>query len=30
MSHECVSMRNADLLELFELVSVGTMVHISA
>lgn len=30
VSHGCVSMRNADLLELFELVSVGTMVHISA
>jgi L,D-transpeptidase YbiS len=29
-SHGCVSMRNADLLELFELVSAGTMVHISA
>ena len=29
-SHGCVSMRNADLLELFELVSVGDMVHISA
>lgn len=29
VSHGCVNMRNADLLELFELVSVGTMVHIS-
>jgi len=29
-SHGCVNMRNADLLELFELVTVGTMVHISA
>jgi L,D-transpeptidase YbiS len=29
-SHGCVNMRNADLLELFELVSAGTMVHISA
>jgi len=28
-SHGCINMRNADLLELFELVSVGTMVHIS-
>jgi len=28
-SHGCVNMRNADLLELFELVSVGTMVHIA-
>lgn len=29
-SHGCINMRNADLLELFELVSAGTMVHISA
>lgn len=29
-SHGCVNMRNADLLELFDLVSVGVMVHISA
>ncbi|HUX92041.1 MAG TPA: L,D-transpeptidase [Gallionellaceae bacterium] len=29
-SHGCVSMRNADLLELFELVTVGTIVHICA
>ena len=29
-SHGCVNMRNAELLELFELVSAGTMVHISA
>ena len=29
-SHGCVNMRNADLLELFELVAAGTMVHISA
>lgn len=28
-SHGCVNMRNADLLELFELVTIGTMVHIS-
>lgn len=28
-SHGCVNMRNVDLLELFELVRVGTMVHIS-
>jgi len=28
-SHGCVNMRNADLLELFELVGVGTMVHIA-
>lgn len=28
-THGCVNMRNADLLELFERVSVGTMVHIS-
>lgn len=28
-SHGCVNMRNADLLELFDLVSAGTMVHIS-
>jgi len=30
VSHGCINMRNADLLELFELVSAGTMVHISA
>jgi len=29
-SHGCVSMRNSDLLELFDLVTVGTIVHISA
>ena len=29
-SHGCINMRNADLLELFELVSVGTLVHICA
>jgi L,D-transpeptidase YbiS len=29
-SHGCVNMHNSDLIELFELVSVGTMVHISA
>jgi L,D-transpeptidase YbiS len=29
-SHGCINMRNSDLLELFHLVSVGTMVHISA
>ena len=29
-SHGCVSMRNADLLELFEIVTVGTIVHICA
>jgi lipoprotein-anchoring transpeptidase ErfK/SrfK len=29
-SHGCVSMRNADLLELFELVTAGTIVHICA
>ncbi len=28
-SHGCVNMRNAELLELFDLVSAGTMVHIS-
>ena len=28
-SHGCINMRNADLLELFDLVTVGTMVHIS-
>lgn len=28
-SHGCINMRNTDLLELFELVSAGTMVHIS-
>lgn len=28
-SHGCVNMRNTDLLELFDLVSAGTMVHIS-
>ena len=28
-SHGCINMRNADLLELFDLVSAGTMVHIS-
>ena len=29
-SHGCINMLNEDLLELFELVSVGVMVHISA
>lgn len=29
-SHGCINMRNTDLLEFFELVRVGTMVHISA
>lgn len=29
-SHGCINMRNSDLLELFDLVSVGLMVHISA
>ena len=29
-SHGCVNMRNDDLLELFDLVRAGTMVHISA
>ena len=28
VSHGCVNMRNADLIELFDLVSAGTMVHI--
>jgi L,D-transpeptidase YbiS len=28
-SHGCINMRNSDLLELFDLVSVGTMVNIS-
>lgn len=30
MSHGCVNMHNDDLLELFDLVTVGTMVHITA
>jgi L,D-transpeptidase YbiS len=29
VSHGCVNMRNTDLLELFDLVSAGTIVHIS-
>ena len=29
-SHGCINMRNGDLLELFKLVSAGTIVHISA
>jgi len=29
-SHGCINMRNADLIELFELVTAGTRVHISA